>query len=70
VTAQRAGQRRILQLGGLPQWWPPSQALQWQLQPDPAFVFEISVTRIADHLPISLDYNLQHMPRTQYFPSL
>jgi predicted enzyme related to lactoylglutathione lyase len=37
----------MLQLGGLPQWWPLSQALQWQLQPEPALA---SDTRIADQL--------------------
>jgi hypothetical protein len=36
----------MLQLGGLPQWCPPSQALQWQEQPDPALA---SDARIADH---------------------
>jgi hypothetical protein len=37
----------MLQFGGLPQWWPLSQALQWQLQPEPALA---SDARIIDQL--------------------
>jgi hypothetical protein len=39
----------MLQFGGLPQWWPPSHALQWQLQPEPAFACD---TGIVDQLPL------------------
>jgi hypothetical protein len=43
----------MLQFGGLPQWCPPSHALQWQLQPEPALT---SDARIADQLLCRSDH--------------
>jgi hypothetical protein len=33
----------MLQFGGLPQWWPPSHALQWHEQPEPALVTDAGI---------------------------
>src|SRR4029079_2468722 len=43
----------MLQFGGLPQWWPPSHALQCKLHPEPALA---SDARIVDQLLCCSDH--------------
>lgn len=50
TTGHRRRQRRALQFGGFPQWWPPSQALQRQVQ-DPLVAMRIVVQLLTVRVP-------------------
>jgi len=57
ATGHPRRQRRALQFGGFPQWWPPSQALQRQVQ-DPLVAMRIVVQLLTVRvLPVRLTAN-------------